>query len=71
RETRWHRSQQVEPLPGGGLLWRARIAEPQEMMPWVRGWGSDCEVLAPEEMRTEIQAEARRLIELYGEDQQK
>jgi predicted DNA-binding transcriptional regulator YafY len=71
RETRWHRSQQVEPLPGGGLLWRARIAEPQEMMPWVRGWGSDCEVLAPEEMRAEIQAEARRLIELYGEDQQK
>lgn len=39
QETRWHRSQQVEEQPNGGLIWRAQVAEPQEMMPWIRGWG--------------------------------
>jgi CRISPR-associated endonuclease/helicase Cas3 len=39
RETRWHRSEQVEEQPDGSLLWRARVAEVQEMLPWIRGWG--------------------------------
>jgi hypothetical protein len=43
KETRWHRSEDVTEQPDGYLLWRARIAEPQEMLPWVRGWvGSRC-----------------------------
>ncbi len=65
RETRWHRSERVEAQPDGSLLWRALIAEPREMMPWVRGWGADCEVLAPPEMRAELTEEARKLTQMY------
>lgn len=65
KETSWHRSQQIEELDGGFLLWRARIAEPQEMLPWVRGWGADVEVLQPEGMRKMIANEAGRLSEMY------
>ncbi len=51
QETQWQRGQQVEVQPDGWLLWRALIAEPQEMLPWIRGWGADVEVVGPEEMR--------------------
>lgn len=66
RETRWHRTEQVEPLEDGRLLWRAQIAEPQEMMPWIRGWGADVEVLQPENARKVMAAEAERLMQVYS-----
>lgn len=65
-ETRWHRSEQVTELEDGGLLWRAWIAEPQEMIPWIRGWGSQVEVLDPKEVRTQIRQEMRTTAKLYG-----
>ncbi len=65
-ETRWHQSQQTVREPDGSLLWRARVAEPQEMLPWVRGWGADVEVLEPVEMRETMMGEARVMAESYG-----
>jgi CRISPR-associated endonuclease/helicase Cas3 len=35
------------------------------MIPWVRGWGADCEVLEPEELRETLEREARRLARVY------
>jgi len=66
RETRWHRSEQVQELEDGYLIWRARVAETQEMLPWLRAWGADCEVLEPKELRETLIGEARALAELYG-----
>lgn len=66
RETRWHRSEQVEDQPDGSLIWRAQVAEPQEMLPWIRGWGGDVEVLEPKKLRDRLVGEARRLAEVYG-----
>ena len=66
RETRWHPSQRIEEQADGYLLWRGRIAEPQEMLPWIRGWGADCEVLAPQELRETLMGEAKALAGLYG-----
>ena len=65
RESRWHRGQALEMQPDGYLLWRARVAEPREMLPWIRGWGADCEVLAPQELRETLVREVRRLTALY------
>lgn len=67
RESQWHTSEQVTDEPGGGLLWTAMVAEWQEMLPWVRGWGGDCEVLEPTELRDSVRFDARRLARLYGE----
>lgn len=64
-ETRWHQSEQVEIQEDGHLLWRALIDEPREMMPWVRGWGSDVEVIEPQWMRDEICADAKELVKIY------
>lgn len=65
KESRWHRSEAVTEQPDGYLLWRARIAEPQEMLPWVRGWGADCEVVEPMELRKAILTEVHRLNGVY------
>lgn len=64
-ETRWHRTEQVSVLEDGSLLWRAQIAEPTEMLPWIRGWGAGVEVLAPDWLRKELAKEASRLADLY------
>ena len=66
RETRWHRSEQVEDQPDGSLIWRARVAEPKEMVPWIRGWGADVEVVEPESLRNTLVNETRRLAAMYG-----
>ncbi|MFN8492750.1 MAG: WYL domain-containing protein [Caldilineaceae bacterium] len=69
KETRWHRSEAPpEEQPDGSLIWRAKIAEPQEMLPWIRGWGGDCEVLKPESLRVELMRELKRLMRTYKLD---
>lgn len=65
-ETTWHSNEVKEEQPDGYLIWKAKIAEPQEMMPWIRGWGADVEVLEPQEVREAMMGEARGLAELYG-----
>lgn len=68
RESCWHRSEQIEELPDGSLIWRAHIAEPQEMLPWIRGWGADVEVLEPPALRAKIEDEVKRMAHLYQKD---
>ncbi len=67
RESRWHASQTLEPCADGGCILRVRVPHPKEMKPWIRGWGPDCEVLAPEGLRREVAEEMRRAAEVYGE----
>jgi predicted DNA-binding transcriptional regulator YafY len=66
-ETRWHRSEQTTVQGDGSLLWRALIDEPQEMMPWIRSWGADVEVVAPAALRKVMAAEALRLYDVYSQ----
>jgi len=65
RETIWHPSQQLTATPDG-LIWEAEIGDVTEIRPWIRGWGADCEVIAPAELRQEMLREAQRLARLYG-----
>jgi len=65
QETRWHRNEQTEEQPDGSLIWRARVAEPQEMLPWIRGWGADVTVMKPEELREKLVKGVKRMALLY------
>ena len=64
-ETRWHPTEQVIEQKDGSLLWCASIAEPLEMLPWIRGWGADCEVLKPDDLRDALIRETNLLACLY------
>ena len=66
QESIWHPSEKVETQENGDCLWRAQVAEWQEMLPWIRGWGSSCEVLAPIELRETLMGEAKATAEQYG-----
>jgi len=66
QETIWHPSQRVEEDAEGRLIWTAEIDAVQEIMPWIRGWGADCEVLEPHELREQIKGEIHRLMRCYG-----
>jgi CRISPR-associated endonuclease/helicase Cas3 len=66
QETQWHRSQRVEHQPDGAVLWQAAIAAPQEMLPWIRGWGADVEILEPIGLRKALEREVRKMARLYG-----
>ena len=68
RESTWHPSEKVadDPETPGGCIWTAQVADLTDFRPWVRSWGADVEVLAPEELRERMTGEARRLAETYG-----
>jgi len=65
-EERWHPSQHTERDPEGRLRWTAELDEPLELLPWVRGWGADCEVLEPADLRDKAIGEVRRQMRVYG-----
>ena len=65
QESVWHPLEQVTLTEDGGCLWQAPIAEWREMVPWVRGWGADVEVVEPAGLRKALASEARKLAEMY------
>lgn len=71
-ESRWHPSQQTldDAEKPGWLLWEVQVADTLDLVPWVRSWGADCEVLEPEGLRRELKSEARRIAKVYGIENQ-
>lgn len=65
-ESRWHPSERKELDGEGRLIWTAEIDALQEMLPWIRGWGADCEVLEPDGLRREQEREILRMAQRYG-----
>lgn len=65
KESIWHPTQQIEDMDDGGCVWSAQVAEWYEMLPWIRGWGADCEVLEPAPLRKTIAEHAQKMAELY------
>jgi predicted DNA-binding transcriptional regulator YafY len=64
-ETVWHPSQQTEQHNDGKLYWTVEVASTLELIPWIRGWGHEVEVLAPQNLREEIANHMRRAANLY------
>jgi predicted DNA-binding transcriptional regulator YafY len=66
QETIWHPSQELAEEPDEGCTLRVRVAEPREMVPWIRGWGPQVEVLAPAWLREQVAREAEETARVYG-----
>lgn len=66
KETVWHPKETVTDTPDGGCLWSAPVAEWQEMLPWIRGWGADCEVVRPRALRQALIRETLALATVYN-----
>ncbi len=65
KETLWHPSQQITDTPNG-CEWKAQIGDTLEIENWIRGWGEDCEVIAPQSLRQRMIDTVHRLARMYG-----
>jgi len=67
-ETRWHPSQQTrdDTEKPGSLLWEVQVADTLDLLPWIRAWGADCEVLEPKELREALEKEVKKMARVYG-----
>jgi predicted DNA-binding transcriptional regulator YafY len=65
QETIWHPSQKMTLLEDGSLHWSVEIAGTLELIAWIRGWGHEVRVLAPENLRREIAKSLRAAADLY------
>jgi CRISPR-associated endonuclease/helicase Cas3 len=66
RESVGHQSAERRDLPTGGCELTLEVSEVMEMVPWIRSWGPQVEVLEPAWLREQMLGEARRLGEIYG-----
>ena len=66
RERTWHPSQEIESDTDEGLTLRLHIAEPVEMLPWIRSWGPQVEVLAPDWLRERVADELKAAANIYS-----
>ena len=62
REKKWHESQQLRELKGGGVELRLKLSSLIEIERWVLGWGADATVVKPRELSEAIKDSARRII---------
>jgi predicted DNA-binding transcriptional regulator YafY len=65
RERLWHTSQRVETLEDKRCTLSVQVADWRELLPWIRSWGAQVEVLEPDVLREELAAEAQRIAGLY------
>ena len=54
RESDWPCVDAIDDLPDGGCLMTLTVSHTLEMKPWIRGWGADCEVIEPKDLRQVI-----------------
>lgn len=66
-ERQWHPTQTLEKTEDGGCLLCVKVAQPQEMQPFIRSWGAQVEVLAPDWLRAQIGSELQRAAAQYAE----
>lgn len=65
KERVWHSSQQIETLEDKRCTLSVQVSDWREMLPWIRSWGSQVEVLEPQALRWELVADAARINEIY------
>lgn len=65
REKRWHPSQTLTELPGGGVDLRLRLGSLGEVQRWILGWGPEALVLSPPELVGRMKQSAAALALMY------
>jgi predicted DNA-binding transcriptional regulator YafY len=62
REKRWHESQQLRELKGGGVELRMKLSSLVEIERWILGWGGDASVIRPKGLVEAIRRSARQIL---------
>ncbi len=65
-ESAWHPTQSIRTDADGYVIFQVEVSEPQEMVPWIRSWGSGVVVEEPPELRQRLIRSLRRQMRHYG-----
>jgi proteasome accessory factor B len=65
RQRFWHPTQQIDLLSDQRTMVTFMIADWQTLIPWLRSWGSQVEVVEPVALRQELAVDAMRVAKLY------
>jgi len=63
REKKWHESQQLRELKGGGVELHLKLSSLAEVGRWVLSWGGDAVVMRPAELAQSVKQAAQRVVE--------
>src|ERR1039457_4775027 len=62
REKKWHPSQTLRELKGGGAELRMKLSSLAEVQRWVLSWGGDAKVLKPRELAESVRQAAAAIL---------
>jgi proteasome accessory factor B len=62
REKKWHESQQLRELKGGGVELRFMLSSLREIERWVLSWGGDATVVKPRELHESVRSAAQSIL---------
>jgi proteasome accessory factor B len=62
REKKWHPSQQLAGLPGGGVELRLKLSSLVEIQRWILGWAGQAVALEPPELASAVRDAAEALL---------
>ena len=62
REKKWHESQQLRELKGGGVDLKLKLSSLAEIERWILSWGGDAQVLKPRELAGAVRKSARAIL---------
>jgi proteasome accessory factor B len=62
REKKWHESQQLRELKGGGVELRMKLSSLMEVERWILSWGGDATVVKPRELVEAVRKSAKAIL---------
>jgi proteasome accessory factor B len=66
REKKWHPSQELRDLRGGGVELRMTLSSLDEVQRWILTWGGGAKVVRPPDLVRSVLTAARKVIEEHG-----
>jgi predicted DNA-binding transcriptional regulator YafY len=63
REKKWHETQQLRELKGGGVELKIELSSLAEIERWVLSWGGDATVVKPRELVAAVQQAAKKILQ--------
>ncbi|MBI5671487.1 MAG: WYL domain-containing protein [Chloroflexi bacterium] len=66
KERIWHSSQRIETLDDKRCTLTVQVNDWHDLLPWIRSWGAQVEVLEPLALRRELADEAARVAAVYN-----
>ncbi len=65
REIHWHDSQEIEEINDDEIIFKLNTGSSEELKSWILSYGSEVEVLKPDELRQEVIEELEKMRKVY------